>query len=39
VAAFLLACVDHERLVKPPGALSADTLGAVLGGLQEMFAG
>jgi mRNA interferase MazF len=33
-----LRTVDHERLVKRLGALSADTLGKVLGGLQEMFA-
>ena len=30
--------VDRERLVKRLGALTTDTVGDVLGGLQEMFA-
>jgi mRNA interferase MazF len=33
-----LRTVDRERLVKRLGALTAGTLGEVLGGLQEMFA-
>ena len=33
-----LRTVDRERLVKRLGVLSGDTMAAVLGGLQEMFA-
>jgi mRNA interferase MazF len=33
-----LRTVDRERLVKRLGALSVETVGAVIGGLQEMFA-
>jgi mRNA interferase MazF len=33
-----LRTVDRERLVKRLGALSAETVGEVLGSLQEMFA-
>ena len=33
-----LRTVDHERLVKKLGSLTASTMGAVLGGLREMFA-
>lgn len=33
-----LRTVDRERLVKRLGALSGDTMAAVLGGLHEMFA-
>lgn len=33
-----LRAVDRERLVKRLGALTIETMGEVLGGLQEMFA-
>lgn len=38
VALDQLRTVDQERLVKRLGALAADTMADVLGGLQEMFA-
>lgn len=38
VALDQLRTVDQERLVKRLGALTPDTMSAVLGGLQEMFA-
>ena len=38
VAIDQLRTVDQDRLVKRLGTLAPDTLTAVLGGLQEMFA-
>lgn len=38
VALDQIRTVDQERLVKRLGALAPDTMEAVLGGLQEMFA-